>query len=155
MMRRSILMFSASVWAVGCTSQLDRDWKHIDELDGRLGTVEPFDGIAATSASTTLSDSTATEQDGVAKVEKLLDLMSTGEPRGIGISEVRRSTIENNLAIQSSLVSPEVAAQQLLAERAKFESTFEASVSEKRREVRSEETAHRSDTRLHITAVKQ
>jgi len=132
MMRRSILMFSASVWAVGCTSQLDRDWKHIDELDERLGTVEPFDGIAAISAATTLSDSTATEQDGVAKVEKLLDLMSTGEPRGIGISEVRRSTIENNLAIQSSLVSPEVAAQQLLAERAKFESTFEASVSESR-----------------------
>ena len=83
MMRRAILMFSASVWVVGCTSQLDRDWKHIDELDGRLGTVEPFDGIAAISASTTLSDSTATEQDGVAKVEKLLDLMSTGVPRGI------------------------------------------------------------------------
>ena len=132
MMRRSILMFSASVWAVGCTSQLDRDWKHIDELDERLGTVEPFDGIAAISASTTLSDSAATEQDGVAKVEKLLDLMSTGEPRGIGISEVRRSTIENNLAIQSSLVSPEVAAQQLRAERAKFESTFQASVSQSR-----------------------
>ncbi|MAH64785.1 MAG: hypothetical protein CMJ27_14465 [Phycisphaerae bacterium] len=132
MMRRNTSIILTFFWAVGCTSQLDRDWKHIDELDGRLGAVEPFDGIAAISASKTLSDSAATERDGVAKVEQLLDLMSTGEPRGIGIADVRRSTIENNLAIQSSLVSPEVAAQQLRAERAKFESTFEASVTQSR-----------------------
>lgn len=115
----------------GCASDLEPDWRRIDELDARLGPVETLEGTGGVTARATdaVSDE---DDDGVARVESLLDLMRTGEPRPIGLAEVRRATIENNLSIQSALVDPEVAAQRLRAERAKFESTFVAGITRSR-----------------------
>ena len=129
MKRRELLTFASLLWAVGCTSRIDREWRQVETIDERLGTIESFDEVGAIAGTSTIPPETEGDRDGVARIESLLDLMSTGDPRGIGISDVRRSTIENNLAIQSSLVPPEVAAEALRAEQAKFESTFQANVS--------------------------
>ena len=115
----------------GCSSAVDTDWKTIDELHGRLGTVpalDPGDGLTVR----TRQDLPADQESAMARVEGLVSLLSVGEPRDLALAEVRRSTIENNLQIQSSLLLPEVAAQGLRAERAKFESTFTASVQQRR-----------------------
>lgn len=131
-MRRSCLVpGAATIVLLGCTSSVERDWARIDDLDARLGTVETLDGLGgATPRRSDASDPGRFDDpaDGAGMVESLLARMTTGEPREIGLSEVRRATIENNLAIQSSLIGPEIAAEGLRAERAKFESTFVASI---------------------------
>ncbi len=128
----------AAILLAGCTSALDRDWRRIDELDTRLGTVPTLDGadgaVPVPSATPTDADIGTDDDAGdqLARVESLVSLLATGASRGIDLAAVRRSTIENNLAIQSALVSPEVAAQGLRAERAKFESTFTAGITAQR-----------------------
>ncbi|MEC8733793.1 MAG: TolC family protein [Planctomycetota bacterium] len=121
----------ASGLLVSCTPPLESDWRRIDRLESRLGTIETLDGGDALQArpATPVPSSNA---DDVAKVEGLMSLMSTGTPRDLNLAEVRRSTLENNLSIQSSLLGPEVAAQQLRAEQAKFEWTLVASVEDSR-----------------------
>lgn len=114
-----------------CGRAIDSDWRRIDDLDSRLGTIATLEGdrILTTTPNVPTPDSDEAQVD---QVEGLLALMSTGEPRELTLAQVRRSTIQNNLRIQSSLILPEVAAQQLRAEQAKFESTLTASVEQSR-----------------------
>lgn len=74
----------------------------------------------------------SSDEEAVARVEGLLARMSAGTPRDLTLADVRRSTIEHNLQIQSTLLAPEVAAQRLRAEQAKFQSTFVASIEQSR-----------------------
>ena len=67
-----------------------------------------------------------------ATVEDIVSMMDVGEPRKIALAEVTQATLKNNLGLQSSLVAPEIAAAQLRGERAKFEATFDASVTQGR-----------------------
>ena len=114
-----------------CGRSIDTDWKRIDDLDSRLGTISTLDEdrILTPTPNVPTPDS---DEAQVGRVEGLLALMSAGEPRELTLAQVRRSTIQNNLRIQSSLILPEVAAQQLRAEQAKFESTLTASVERSR-----------------------
>ena len=123
--------FGIALLAGGCAPEIESDWKRIDELDARVGTIGSFEDLGGVERRSALP-SPASEEAAVARVENLLSLMSTGQPRDISLAEVRRSTIENNLQIQSTLVMPEIAAQELRAERAKFQSTFVASVQQSR-----------------------
>ena len=128
---RVLVLALSSILLVSCTPPLESDWQRIDDLDSRLGTISTLDAdnILKPLPKVTAPDSNAQEVD---RVEGLLALMSTGMPRDLTLAQVRRSTIDNNLSIQSSLVLPEVAAQQLRAEQAKFESTLIASVEQSR-----------------------
>ena len=128
---RPLVLALSSILLVSCTPPLETDWQRIDDLDSRLGTISTLDAdnILKPLPKVTAPDSNAQEVD---RVEGLLALMSTGMPRDLTLAQVRRSTIDNNLSIQSSLVLPEVAAQQLRAEQAKFESTLIASVEQSR-----------------------
>lgn len=128
---RIIGVLGSAVLAAGCAPAIESDWKRIDDLDARVGTIDAFDAIGGLEERPA-PPSPATEEAAVAQVEGLLSLMSAGKPRDLTLAEVRRSTIENNLRIQSTLVVPEIAAQRLRAERAKFQSTFVASVQQSR-----------------------
>lgn len=131
MSRATWTMIGIAGVVAGCSSVVDTDWKTVDELHGRAGTVstlEPGDGLVARPR----RDLPSGQEAAVARIEAMVSLLTTGKPRDIGLAEVRRSTIENNLRIQSSLILPRVAAQGVRAERAKFESTFTASVQQRR-----------------------
>ena len=114
-----------------CGPTLDSDWNRIDELDSRLGTISTLEADVSLT-SKPVASAAKSDNEEVDQVEGLLALMSTGEPRDLTLAQVRRSTIENNLSIQSSLILPKVASQQLRAEQAKFESTLTASVEQSR-----------------------
>lgn len=131
MMRTTITLVLVSGSILGCSSALESDWERIDELDGRLGTVTTIDAEGAL-VERPRTDPPSDSNQAIQRVESLVSLMATGTPRDIALVEVRRSTIENNLRIQSALIAPEVAAQSLRAEQAKFQSTFTASVQQRR-----------------------
>ncbi|MEE2972540.1 MAG: hypothetical protein VX672_05395, partial [Planctomycetota bacterium] len=71
--------FGVALSSVACTPAIESDWKRIDALDERLGTISPFDtlgGVRERPASPPPSSETAA----VARVENLLSLMSAGKP---------------------------------------------------------------------------
>ena len=130
-MRHLTILNCMAVILTGCSSPINTDWHEIDSLESRLGRIQTLDALDGTQLLPKTPEP-ATDAESVEQVESILSLMSAGIPREIAISQVRRSTIENNLELQSSLVLPEIAAQQLRAERAKFQSTFTASVQQSR-----------------------
>lgn len=114
-----------------CSSTIDSDWRRIDDLERRLGTIQPLDSLGDAVKTSVVPPSTS-DEEAVTRVEGLLELMSAGMPRDLTLAEVRKSTIEHNLQIQSTLLSPEIAAQRLRAEQAKFQATFLASIEQSR-----------------------
>ncbi len=114
-----------------CSSTIDSDWRRIDDLESRLGTIQPLESLGDAMQTSVVPPSTS-DEEAVTRVEGLLELMSAGMPRDLTLAEVRKSTIEHNLQIQSTLLSPEIAAQRLRAEQAKFQATFLASIEQSR-----------------------
>lgn len=124
-------ILGALVFSSGCSSTVDSEWNRIDELEQRLGTVQSLESLEGAKARPA-EPRIAGDMAEVDRVEGLLSLMSVGEPRDLTLVEVRRSTLENNLQIQSTLLLPEISDQRLRAERAKFQSTFVASIEQSR-----------------------
>ncbi|MAJ45758.1 MAG: hypothetical protein CBC35_00345 [Planctomycetes bacterium TMED75] len=130
-MHSAILFILAVLFLGSCSPPLESDWRRIDELDARLGNVNSLEQQNVYQPSP-VDTGEASDPDGVSKVEGLLSLMSTGAPQDLTLAQVRGSTLANNLDIQSSLILPEIAAQQLRAEQAKFQWTLVASVEQSR-----------------------
>lgn len=119
---------------VGCASQLDTQRLRIEDLDRYLGTadsLEHVDGVRIAPPEEVPKGDRDQEQH-EAQMAHIVSMLKTGTPQHIELSSVRRSTLENNLGLQSSLLGPEIATEQLRAEQAKFESTFTASVQQQR-----------------------
>jgi outer membrane protein len=114
----------------GCESQLNSQRFLIEDLDRRLGTVSPLrdsDGVRVKEASE-VDDDSGSES----KLIHIVSMLRPGTPSEIDLQSVRRSTLANNLNLQTSLLAPDVAAEELRAEQAKFQSTFTASVEQQR-----------------------
>ena len=131
MKRQRTILICLTGMLAGCASAINNDWQELDALESRLGRIQTLDALDVTQSDPT-QPAPMTDAQAEKQVESILSLMSAGVPREITISEVRRSTIENNLELQSSLILPEIATQRLRAERAKFQSTFTASVQQSR-----------------------
>lgn len=121
----SVLVAAPVLGLAACRSEIDHDWTRIDDLDEKVRRIEPLDAAGGVGA---IVEQPAPAPPDLAHVESLLAVLTTGAPQPIELPQVRKATIDNNLALQSVLLQPEIAEQRLLAERAKFESTFEASV---------------------------
>ena len=115
----------------GCMDDLDSQRMRIRDLDDRLGHVHDLDSTVGATLSTAEPESEPKTPAGE-RIERIVTLMKTGQPRRIALAEVTQSTIRNNLGLQSALITPAIAAARVRAERAKFESTFEASVNQGR-----------------------
>ena len=132
MKMHAAVTFGLAILLLGsCSPPLESDWQQIDELDSRLGTIQSLDNENVFQPFP-VSEQDVSSDEGVSQVEGLLSLMDTGAPQDLTLAQVRRSTLSNNLSIQSSLVLPEIAAQQLRAEQAKFQWTLVASVEQSR-----------------------
>ncbi len=110
-----------------CATSSDEDWRRFADYRGSLGTITPLDGAAGI-AKVAPTPGSSSDAETMAAVSDLLSRMSIGEPRDLDLVTVRKATIDNNLSIQSSLVSPLIAEQQFMGETAKFEATFTASI---------------------------
>jgi outer membrane protein len=125
---------------MGCESRLDTQRFKIEQLDRHLSTVSPLseiggvqENVAATTAAADSihgTDSGAEKQS--EKLSGIVALLKVGTPISIDLAQVRKATLENNLGLQSALIGPEIATEQLRAEQAKFQSTFTASVQQER-----------------------
>jgi outer membrane protein TolC len=66
------------------------------------------------------------------RVEKLLKGLASDFNQDISLVECRSLTLTKNLDLQADFISPQIAQQQVLAQQAKFESTFNLSVNDTR-----------------------
>jgi outer membrane protein len=110
----------------GCESQLNSQRFLIEDLDRRLGTapsIQDSEGLRAKKPS-----GTDAHLGSEAQLSHIVSMLRPGSPAEIDLQSVRRSTLANNLGLQASMLAPDVAAEELLAEQAKFQSTFTASV---------------------------
>ncbi|MGA1058509.1 MAG: hypothetical protein ACO3Y3_12530, partial [Phycisphaerales bacterium] len=113
-----------------CTPTLARQRFRIEELDARTREITSLDGTRSLRA---FDDSSSAPGAGSqAESDRMVALLRSGAPQPLTLTEVREQTLVNNLGIQATLLSPEIAAQRLRAEQAKFESTFTASVIDQR-----------------------
>lgn len=114
----------------GCTPTLDRQRFRIEELELATRSVSPLD--AAGGMRPVARGPAPTAAAAQAEADRMIALLRTGEPQPLTLAQARERTLVNNLGIQATLLSPEIAAQRLRAEQAKFESTFTASVIDRR-----------------------
>lgn len=113
-----------------CTPTLDRERFRIEELDARTREITSLDATRSLRASDeSLHASGGGSQ---AEADAMVALLRSGTPQPLTLAQVRERTLVNNLGIQATLLTPEIAAQRLRAEQAKFESTFNASVIDQR-----------------------
>lgn len=130
--RLSLLLLFLPLLAglAACTPTLDRQRFRIEELDARTREITSLDGTRSLRA---FDDSSSAPGAGSqAESDRMVALLRSGAPQPLTLTEVREQTLVNNLGIQATLLSPEIAAQRLRAEQAKFESTFTASVIDQR-----------------------
>lgn len=110
-----LLMLSACA-PVGILDNDTDDWH---PAPGRTSQIDPVD---------LMSRSTIEPEGPDVAMETMLEReIPIEEPeviRPIGITDVRRSVLENNLDLRTELISPAIANANLSAEQAKFESTF-------------------------------
>ena len=66
------------------------------------------------------------------RLARIAELAKTGETTSITLPETRRQTLQNNLSIQAVLLDPAIAKQAVRLQQAKFESTFNLSVTQTR-----------------------
>lgn len=113
-----------------CTPTLDRQRFRIEDLEARTREIASLDATRSLRA----SGEAATVPGAAAQAEadQFIALLRQGVPQPLTLAQVRERTLVNNLGIQATLLSPEIAAQRLRAEQAKFESTFTASVLDQR-----------------------
>lgn len=120
----------------GCSDDLDRERLRLSDLDRKIGTISPIESVGGISnqvePAKTVSDSEKRSGEQVAAIESIIGGLSEGRDRDITLVQTRRATLANNLGLQSTLILPEIASQQLLAEEAKFQATFNASVTAQR-----------------------
>lgn len=113
-----------------CTPTLDRQQFRLEELEARtqeIASLESTRSLRSLAEPANVSAAAAQEDS-----DRLIAMLRSGTPRPLALVEVRERTLANNLGIQATLISPQVAAQVLRAEQAKFESTFTASVIDRR-----------------------
>ena len=120
-----ILVGSLLTLLVGCDDPLSRkDRILIDEQSLKLTTISP------------LSDADATVGEPVTLKEAIEEyaLPTTDGPnepmRALSLRELRSSVLENNLSLRLQMLDPAIAATNVLAERAKLDSTFTASATQ-------------------------
>ena len=105
--------------ACGPVGILDNDTDDWHPAPGRTNQIDPVD---------LMSRSTIEPEGPDIAMETMLEReIPIEEPeviRTIGITDVRRSVLENNLDLRTELISPAIANANLSAEQAKFESTF-------------------------------
>ncbi|MCP4835391.1 MAG: TolC family protein [Phycisphaera sp.] len=120
----------------GCSDDLDRERLRISDLDRKIGTISPIESVGGISTQVdsekTASGSGKSSGEQVAAIEGIISGLSEGHERNISLAQARRATLANNLGLQSALILPQIASQQLLAEEAKFQATFDASVTAQR-----------------------
>lgn len=119
-----------------CSDTLDRERLEISHLDKRVGsisTLKSIDGIVQENEiQNAPGDSKGNNAPSTESIEKIIGSLTEGRTRGIGLPETRRSTLSNNLGIQSALITPAIASQRLRAEEAKFQATFNTSITARR-----------------------
>jgi len=115
---RSVLLLLAMV---ACQSRLEPHRVSIEALDRRLGTAPSIDSIGDLRTPQKLA---VPEKDDEARFARIVEMVKLGEPTKIDLPTVRQRLLTNNLGLQASLLGPEVAAEQLRAEQAKFEATL-------------------------------
>jgi len=113
-----------------CTPTLDRQRFRIEELEARTREIASLDSTRSLRSLAGPANGSAAAAE--ADSDRLVALLRSGTPRPLALADVRTRTLANNLGIQATLLSPQVATQALRAEQAKFESTFTASVIDRR-----------------------
>lgn len=133
------ITLAASVFCMlvsACSDDLDRERLDISDLNQRIGTISSLKSVDGVVAETEIrngpDDSKGNNAPSADSIEKIISSLTVGRTRGIGLPETRRSTLSNNLKIQSALIDPEIGSQLLLAEQAKFQSTFNTSITAER-----------------------
>ena len=134
--RTTFALLVSCTLVAACTDGLDRERLDVSDLDRRIGTISTLQSVDGVRGESDIADDAGRSRESnapdTASIEKIIGSLSEGRTRPIGLPETRRSTLANNLDLQSVLILPEIAAQQLLAEQAKFQGTFNASVTARR-----------------------
>ena len=119
-----------------CSDDLDRERLRLADFDQRVGTIaslETVDGMTAEAGIPgTRRESGRPGDGGDDSIERIVGSLTEGRAHSIDLMETRRATLVNNLGLQSTLIVPEIASQELRAEEAKFEATFNTSITAQR-----------------------
>ena len=113
-----------------CRLELGPQRLLIDDLDHRLGTAPTLDSADGVRQLKKERDTGAHEDE--ARLVRIVSMLKTGTPTSLDLPSVRLSMLANNLGLQVSLLAPEIAAEELRAEQAKFQATFTLSVDQQR-----------------------
>jgi outer membrane protein TolC len=128
-------LFAATLAIAGCESSLDKNRSELDELRKSIGRINSLDSENAIIPLQGHPD-VITGKDGIdieeERVEKLLKGLASDFNQDISLVECRSLTLTKNLDLQADFISPQIAQQQVLAQQAKFESTFNLSVNDTR-----------------------
>ncbi|MDG2022384.1 MAG: TolC family protein [Phycisphaerales bacterium] len=126
----------------GCASPLDTDHDDIRTIKEQLGTIQVLDEDRGLTEGATLQslvdDLEKKDRDSKDRIEiekrlaRIAALAKAGESMDITLPETRRQTLQNNLSIQAVLLDPAIAKQAVRLQQAKFESTFNLSVTQSR-----------------------
>jgi outer membrane protein TolC len=126
----------------GCASPLDTDQDDIRTIKEQLGTIQVLDEDRGLTEGATLQslvdDLEKKDRDSKDRIEiekrlaRIAALAKAGESMDITLPETRRQTLQNNLSIQAVLLDPAIAKQAVRLQQAKFESTFNLSVTQSR-----------------------
>ncbi|MDG2030190.1 MAG: TolC family protein [Phycisphaerales bacterium] len=119
----------------GCESSLDKNRSELDELRKSIGMIDNLESesvirpLKSDPDSLTRNDGARIEDE---RLEKLVKILSTESYQDLSLADCRSLTLKNNLDLQADFINPQIARQQVLAQQAKFESTFNLSVNETR-----------------------
>ena len=126
----------------GCASPLDTDHDDVRTIKEQLGTIRVLGEDRGLTEGATLNsmldDLKKKDRDSKDRIElenrlaRIAELAKTGETTSITLPETRRQTLQNNLSIQAVLLDPAIAKQAVRLQQAKFESTFNLSVTQTR-----------------------
>jgi outer membrane protein TolC len=119
----------------GCESSLDKNRSELDDLRKSIGMIDDLKSesviqpLKSDPNALTQNDSAGIDDE---RLEKLIEILSTDSYKDLSLSECRSLMLKNNLDLQADFISPQIARQQVLVQQAKFESTFNLSLSETR-----------------------
>ena len=139
--RIALLMLFTGI--AGCASPLDTDHRDVASIKEQLGTIQTLDQARGLTEGETLESILAAakleeKQTAADRLEierrlaRIAELVKPGKTIDLTLQETRRQTLQNNLSIQAVLLDPSIAKQAIRLQQAKFESTFNLSVTQTR-----------------------
>ena len=127
---------------VGCASPLDTDHDDIRTIKEQLGEIRVLgeskgltEGKSLDSILNPDTEDDRKKQDQLQieeRLSRIADLVKPGKTIDLTLQETRRRTLEHNLSIQAVLLDPKIAKQAVRLQQAKFENTFNLSVTQSR-----------------------